>query len=347
MDFGLLFAFENPQPWQVSSAQLCRSMVNQAVLAEELGYDHIWTAEHHGTDDYFPSQFPLLAAMSTQTSRIRLGTYIVILPLYHPLQVAEEAATLDALSDGRFDLGVGQDYVVDDYAAYNIPRKQRPSRMEDGLAIITGLWTQENFSYEVKHFTIGPISLRPRPVQAKPALWVAGLTPKSIDRVARYGSHFAGAGSAQANQLYEDSLRRRGHDPKDSNKAALRLVYRSDTRERAWKECAPHVRHRMAVYTQKLDEAGDIQVPGGYFGVDPLPPAEELGQAPGLHFFGAPPIIGTPDDAIKEIARSQEEAGVTHLVMWMQIGGIDPRRAEHSMRLFAKEVMPHFEAEEG
>ena len=168
MDFGLLFAFENPRPWQVSSAQLCRSMVRQAVLAEELGYNHIWTAEHHGTDDYFPAQFPLLATLATQTSRIRLGTYIVILPLYHPLQVAEEAATLDALSDGRFDLGLGQGYVVDEYAAYNIPRSQRPARMEDGLAIITGLWTQEEFTYAGKHFTVGPISLRPGP--CKPPL---------------------------------------------------------------------------------------------------------------------------------------------------------------------------------
>ena len=345
MDFGLLFAFENPHPWQVSSAPLCRSMVNQAILAEELGYDHIWTAEHHGTHDYFPSSFPLLAAMTTQTSRIRLGTYIVILPLYHPLQVAEEAATLDALSDGRFDLGMGQGYVVDEYAAYNIPRQQRSTRMEEGLAIIQGLWTQETFSYTGKHFTIGPISLRPRPVQARPPLWVAGLTPKSIDRVARYACHFAGAGSTATNQLYADSLRRHGHDPADFNTAALRLVYLSDTREQAWAECAPHVRHRMAVYTQKLDEAGDFTLPGGYFGVDPLPPADALGKAQGLHFFGAPPIIGTPDDAIRELTRSQQEAGVTHLVLWMQIGGIDPRRAEHSMRLFAKEVMPHFAGE--
>jgi alkanesulfonate monooxygenase SsuD/methylene tetrahydromethanopterin reductase-like flavin-dependent oxidoreductase (luciferase family) len=103
----------------------------------------------------------------------------------------------------------------------------------------------------------------------------------------------------------------------------------------------------MAVYTQKLDQAGDFQIPGGYFGVQPLPPAKELGTAQGLHFFGAPPIIGTPEDAIREITRSQQEAGVTHLVMWMQIGGIDPRRAEHSMRLFATEVMPHFAAQEG
>ena len=77
-------------------------------------------------------------------------------------------------------------------------------------------------------------------------------------------------------------------------------------------------------------------------GVDPLPPPEGLRTAQGLHFFGAPFIIGTPEDAIKEILRSREEAGVTHLVTWMQIGGIDPRRAEYSMRLFAKEVISHF-----
>lgn len=342
MNFGLILTGENPRPWQVAPAELCRRVIKQAVLAEELGYDSVWTAEHHGTDEYLPAQFPLLAAIAARTSRVRLGTYIVILPLYHPLQVAEEAATLDALSDGRFDLGLGQGYVVDEYAAYGISRRERPSRMEEGLTIISGLWTQETFSFAGKHFHVAPFSLRPRPVQLRPPLWVAGLTEKSIDRVARHGCHFAGAGAAAAYRLYDASLRRHGRDPKDFYKAALRLVYLADTRERAWEECAPHVRHRMAVYTEKLSEAGDVKWQGGYFGVDPLPPPERLRTAPGLHFFGAPLIVGTPEDAIKEITRSQRETGVTHLVMWMQIGGIDPRRAEHSMQLFAREVIPHF-----
>jgi len=342
MNFGLILTGENPKPWQVSSAQLYRSMVQQAVLAEELGYDSVWTAEHHGTDEYWPSQFPVLAAIAARTSRIRVGTYIVILPLYHPLQIAEEAATLDALSDGRFDLGVGQGYVIEEYAAYGVSRRERPSRMEEGLTIIRGLWTQETFSFDGKHFKIASISLRPKPVQAHLPIWVAGLTEKSIDRVARHGCHFAGAGNAMANQLYDASLRRHGHDPKNFHKAALRAVYVSDTRERAWEEYTPHLRHRMAVYNEKIGEAGDFKWQGGYFGVDPLPPAEKFGTTPGLHFFGAPLIIGTPEDVIKEIERSRAESGTTHLVMWMQIGGIDPRRAEHSMKLFAKEVMPHF-----
>ena len=344
MNFGLILTGENPQPWQVPSAQLYRSMLNQAVLAEELGYDSVWTAEHHGTDEYWPAQFPVLAAIAARTSCIRIGTYIVILPLYHPLQVAEEAATLDALSDGRFDLGVGQGYVVEEYAAYGISRRERPSRMEEGLTILRGLWEQETFSFEGKHFKVAPFSLRPRPVQPRLPIWVAGRTEKAIDRAARHGCHLAGAGSATAAQLYDASLRRHGRDPKDFYRATLRLVYLADTRERAWEECAPHVLHRMKVYTEKLNEAGDDRRAGtdGYFGVDPLPPPEGLRTAQGLQFFGAPLIIGTPEDAIQEITRSREEADVTHLVMWMQIGGIDLRRAEHSMRLFAKEVIPHF-----
>jgi alkanesulfonate monooxygenase SsuD/methylene tetrahydromethanopterin reductase-like flavin-dependent oxidoreductase (luciferase family) len=344
MNFGLILTGENPQPWQVPSAQLYRSMLNQAVLAEELGYDSVWTAEHHGTDEYWPAQFPVLAAIAARTRRIRMGTYIVILPLYHPLQVAEEAATLDALSDGRFDLGIGQGYVVDEYAAFGISRQERPSRMEEGLAIIRGVWEQESFAFEGKRFKVAPFSLRPRPVQLRLPIWVAGRTEKAVDRAARHGCHLAGAGSPAAVQLYDACLRRHGHDPKDFYRATLRLVYLSDTRERAWEECAPHALHRMKIYTDKLNEAGDDRQTGtgGYFGVHPLPPPEKLRTAQGLHFFGAPLIVGTPEDAIQEITRSREEAGITHLVMWMQIGGIDPRRAEYSMRLFAKEVISHF-----
>ncbi|MGE4096489.1 MAG: LLM class flavin-dependent oxidoreductase, partial [Candidatus Binatia bacterium] len=215
-----------------------------------------------------------------------------------------------------------------------------PRRMEEGLAILRGVWENDSFSYDGKHFTVAPFSLRPKPVQKRLPIWVAGLTEKSIDRAARYGCHFAGAGAAVGMQMYDASLRKHGHDPKDFHKGALRMVHIAETRERAWEEAAPHVRHQLAVYTKKLDEAGDFQWQGGYFGVAPLPPPEQLATAPGLHFFGAPFIIGSPEDAIKEIERSHAETGTTHLVMWMQIGGMDPRLTEHSMRLFAKEVIP-------
>ena len=342
MNFGLILSGGNPLPWQVAAPRHYQSLLNQAVLAEDLGYDSVWTAEHHGTDEYFSAQFPILAAIAARTRRIRIGTYIVILPLYHPLHVAEQAATLDALSDGRFDLGLGQGYVVSEYAAFDVPRKERPKRMEEGLAIIKGVWEQETFEFSGKHFKVAPFSLRPKPVQPRLPIWVAGLTEKSIDRAARYGCHFAGAGAAAGAQMYDAALRRHGHDPKNFSKAALRMVHIAETRERAWAEAAPHMHHQMSVYTKNLDDAGDFKWQGGYFGAHPLPPPEKLSTTPGLHFFGAPFIIGTPDEAITEIERSRAESGTTHLVMWMQIGGMDPRLTEHSMHLFAKEVIPHF-----
>ena len=231
MDFGIILSFANPKPWQVPAARLCEALVNQAVLAEELGYDHVWTAEHHGTDEYYPALFPLLAAMAARTKHIRLGTYIVILPLHHPLQVAEQAVTLDALSDGRFDLGVGQGNFVGDFEAFNIPRRERPSRMEEGLAIIKGLWEQETFSFEGKHFKIPSFSLRPRPVQTRPPLWAAATTEKAIERVARYGCHLAGTGAGF--EYYKERLRYHGHDPQDRHTGTLRFVHVADKRSYA------------------------------------------------------------------------------------------------------------------
>ena len=154
MDFGLIFLGANPERWHIPPARHVATMIELAELAEELGFDHIWSAGHPATDMYYPAQFPLLAAIATRTKRIRIGTYIVPLPLYHPLQVAEEAVTLDALSDGRFDLGLGVGNFNKDFECYNVPKSERGARMEEGLSIITGLWTQEKFSFKGKHFEI-------------------------------------------------------------------------------------------------------------------------------------------------------------------------------------------------
>ena len=92
MDFGLLLPFRNPKQWEVPFPQLYQEHIEQAIRAEELGYDHIWTTEHHFADDaWSPSLLPILSAMAMKTSRIRLGTYIIILPLHNPVRVAEDA----------------------------------------------------------------------------------------------------------------------------------------------------------------------------------------------------------------------------------------------------------------
>lgn len=343
MKFDLIMTGGNPEPYQVPAARFFNTTIELAELAEQLGYNGVWTAEHHFSDGYFSQQIPVLAAIAARTRRIQVGTYIVVLPLHHPIEVAEQAATLDAISEGRFQLGLGQGYYVDEYDAFGIPHRQRPSRIEEGLAVIRGLWENREFGFDGKRYQFQPVALRPRPTTERLPTWVAALAPSAIDRAARFGCHLAGAGSPEVIALYEERLRAHGYDPADFHKGTLRMVHIAETREQAWQNAARHIHEILDTYNRKLGEAGVPAPPGGFFGVDPLPAPEQLADAKDLHFYGAPMIVGTPEDAIRELESSAAASSVTHQIMWMQIGGLDPRLTEHSMRLFAREVMPRFE----
>ena len=342
MDFGVALTFSNPKN-QFSPRHLFDSQVKQAVLAEELGYDHIWMAQHHGTTMYYPAPFPVLGAIAAKTHRIRIGTYIIIMPIQHPLDVAENAAVLDVLSGGRFDLGLGLGNFNIDFDAYGISKRERASRMEESLAIIKGLWTQENFSFKGKHYNIAPITMNPRPVQKRPPLWVAATAEKAFDRAARYECHLAG-GSGFGVEYYESRLRENGHDPKCFYKSILQLVHLAETREQAWKEAAPSVLEWLNYYQSELDLSGDLQhianLPGGYFGVKPLPKVDDLAAMQRLTFFGNPFLIGDAQDAINWVENSKQR-GFTHCVLGMQ-SAIEPELAEKSIRIFAKDVLPHY-----
>jgi alkanesulfonate monooxygenase SsuD/methylene tetrahydromethanopterin reductase-like flavin-dependent oxidoreductase (luciferase family) len=315
------------------------------VLAEELGFDHVWSAGHPATDMYYPAQFPLLAAMSQRTTRIRLGTYIIALPLYHPLQIAEEAVTLDALSNGRFDLGLGVGNFNQDFECYNVPKSERGARMEEGLEIITGLWTQDKFSFDGKHFKIPEMTLYPRPVQKDPPLWIAATVPAAFDRAARFKAHLAGTGTGF--DYYEECLKNHGHNPDDYYKGILEICHVAETHDDAWRAAGPGIQHFLKYYEARFSEHQDLRslkdiLGGTYFGVDPVPDdPQELRQVENLSFLGSPIVIGTPEDAIKDVERSIE-AGVTHTVMQLDLAGMDRKLIERSMRLYASEVIPRF-----
>ena len=108
MDIGILPEFRNPTQWAIPIEQVYREGIEKAVAAERLGFDHFWTSEHHfAVDSWSPSLLTILAAAAARTERIRLGTFIIILPFHQPWRVAEDAASVDLISGGRLDLGVG------------------------------------------------------------------------------------------------------------------------------------------------------------------------------------------------------------------------------------------------
>ena len=132
--------------------ELYRDCLETAVLAEELGWDQLWMPEHHASDLWAPSPLALLTAIAARTSQIRLGTYVVLLGLHHPLRMAEDIATVDLVSNGRFDFAVGGGGQQAECDLFGIPTAETFGRTYESLTIIERCFTEDHFSHHGKYF---------------------------------------------------------------------------------------------------------------------------------------------------------------------------------------------------
>lgn len=351
MDIGLLFPFRNPPQWRKPFAQFYAEQLRQTQVAEQLGYDTIWLTEHHFAEDgYSPSLLPIASAIATMTSRVRIGTYLLLLPLHNALRVAEDAATVDLISNGRFDLGVGQGYAVGEFEAYGIERKHRGSLIEEGVEVIRGLWSQDGFSYQGKHYNFKNITMVPKPAQSPAPIWIGAGAPKAVERAARLGCHYLGMSSPNSQQIYDAALRANGRDPKDFNAAQLRFAYVAPTHDQAWEDAGAHLHYMLSWYGRWLSEANDFP---GAAQMANTPSIAELRALSQKNFTGdtdSPyasslnaPIVGTPEQVAREINTMTRSMRTTHLVLGMHLPGLDPAKSQRSMELFAKEVRPALE----
>jgi alkanesulfonate monooxygenase SsuD/methylene tetrahydromethanopterin reductase-like flavin-dependent oxidoreductase (luciferase family) len=336
MDIGLLFPFRNPPQWRKPFPQFYAEQLRQTQVAEALGYDTIWLTEHHFAEDgYSPSLLPIAGAIAGMTSRVRIGTFLLLLPLHNAVRVAEDAATVDIIANGRFDLGLGQGYSPSEFEGYGIPRKERASRMEEGIEVIRGMWTQDPFSYQGKHYNLKNISMVPKPAQTPhPPLWIGASQPKAIERAARLGCHFLGGGDSASQSVYDAALRTHGRDPKDYHAAQLRWAYVAPTYEQAWNDVQDHLHYMLTWYGRWVAEAKDF---AGAEKLAQLPPATEFRNVT-EQLIGRP-IVGTPEQVGRQIETMTQRIRTTHLVMGMHLPGLDPAKSQRSMELFAKELL--------
>ncbi len=121
--------------------------IRECERAEAAGFDSVWLGEHHASGTLYPTPLIALAAIAARTRRIRLGTAVLLLPLYHPLAIAEEAAMVDAISGGRLILGVGAGYAPEEFAAFDVPLKERGSRRDEAVPLIQRLWSEDKVSH--------------------------------------------------------------------------------------------------------------------------------------------------------------------------------------------------------
>ena len=200
----------SPQPMH----EIYRDFLEEAVLAEELGFNAVWASEHHFSPDaWSPSPVPFLAAVAARTRRIRIGTYVLLLPLHNPVRIAEDFAVLDNISGGRVDLPVGVGSATEEFHIFGVPFGERLGRMFEGLTVIERCFTGKKFSHQGKYYDFSDVHMTtPTVQQPGPPIWVASMGEQSVRRTARRGYHLA-AGAGRGHALYEQQLREHGHDP--------------------------------------------------------------------------------------------------------------------------------------
>ena len=164
MNFGAFLLM--PSPRALPHAEIYARGLEIAQAAEDMGYDGVWLAEHHFSNYGYLSQ-PLIMAthLAAKTKRIRIGTAVVVLPLHNPLMVAEEAATIDLLSEGRFDLGLGRGYQQYEFQRLGFDLKDSRSRWEEAIEIVTRAFTEDSFSFQGEHFSFPETTVLPKPYQ--------------------------------------------------------------------------------------------------------------------------------------------------------------------------------------
>ncbi len=335
MKFGITYSIQSlTGEW----TSICRTVLDQVELADALGFDYALVSEHHLVEDngYFPSPLTVLAAFAARTQRIGLATGILLLPLYHPMVIAEAVAVVDNLSGGRLTLGVGMGYRPEEFAAFNVPIEERAARMEESLILLERLLRERDVTFDGRFFPMNGVTLMPRPVQRpRPRLWAAAKVPKAIRRTARltdgwYIDPVTAFGLiVKRAPVFREAWEQAGKAGSLPDIILRREAFVAETDEEAWEAAREGVLYLYGEYLNwgHLTDDDGTPIPAGERGLDAL-----------RNRF----LIGSPETVTKRIQEHAEALGNTHLVVRMQFPGTDPEKVERSLRLFAQEVIPNF-----
>jgi alkanesulfonate monooxygenase SsuD/methylene tetrahydromethanopterin reductase-like flavin-dependent oxidoreductase (luciferase family) len=245
--FGLWYDFRNPAQWRQPFERLYDGVIEQVQWAEQRGFGSMWLTEHHFCDDgYTPSPLVLAGAIARQTEHLRVGMNLMLLPLHDPVRLAEDAATVSLLSEGRFALGVGLGYRELEFEAFERELKYRPSLMEEGVEVIRRAWRGDSIATGGKHFDYPDLKVSPRPERPLPLL-MGGMVPKAIQRIARIGDGFLSTQNAHQAD-YIEALEALGRDPAEGRIYAGQWAIIDDDPERTWAHIGEHALYQLNMY---------------------------------------------------------------------------------------------------
>jgi alkanesulfonate monooxygenase SsuD/methylene tetrahydromethanopterin reductase-like flavin-dependent oxidoreductase (luciferase family) len=324
----------HPRP----SQDLYREHLEESVLAEELGFDAVWASEHHFAEDAWnPSPITFLAAVAARTARVRIGTYVLLVPFHNPVRVAEDIAVLDNISGGRVDLPVGVGSAAEEFRTFGIPFNERLGRTFEALRIIERCFAGEEFSHKGKYYEFPNVRMTTTPVQRPgPPIWVASMGDQSVAWTARRGYHLA-AGAGRGHAKYEELLRQFGHDRSKCQVASIPIrLHLAETREKAWDEAEAGLRQVLHFYRTRVDLQSATSAAGV---LDRLPPVGGFRNVPGIGHRSTPFIVGTPDEVSRALEAYRDKR-LSHLSLNFHQPGMETTAVRRSMEMFARELMP-------
>lgn len=345
MDFGIFLEFQ-PRPGQGEGETLAEGL-DLVDAAEAWGLDAAWLAEFHFSPQRSVLASPIVVAgaIAGRTRRIRIGMAVYVLPLNHPLRIAEEVATLDQVSGGRLELGVGRSGFTGFYRGYAVPYAQSRGRFEETLAVLQKAWTGEPFSHRGEFFAFEDVTVCPRPRQRPhPPLRMAATTGETFARVGRRGLPIfvglRGDGTAELRrnlEAYRAAWRGAGHPGGGS--VYLRVPVFAAGSERAARDGA---RESLTYYFERQSRllATDAERHGGG---DRAAMAARLAQLDYDTILRTRVAVGSPAGLTEHLGALQAELGLDGIVAEPNAGGLlAPEQVRESVRLIAEEVLPRF-----
>ncbi len=325
---GYQLDFRNPGSRRKSS-DLYAAMLSQVEAAEALGLDSIWLTEHHFTDDgYLPSMMPAAAAIAARTRRVTIGTFVLLAPFQHPLKLAEDAAVVDVISNGRLRLGIGLGYRQEEFDGFGVPRAERFGRTIETAEILKRAWSGERFDFDGKYFKLRDVRVLPTPA-SRPypeLLWGAGA-PAGIRRAAKLDMGFACVGGQREIEIYREEMRKLGKDPARYSVVNSRVVYIADSEEDAWRDTREALMYQAELYGKWLSAAAGTSDTSRVL-IRPDP--ERLKRTS---------VLGPPDLVIRKLTDIFARTPMTELIIAMQLPGLDPGKAMRSLERFGREVL--------
>ena len=313
MKFGVgLFSMQTHKDLGYSHAELYRNSLEHVRLAEAVNFDSVWLSEHHFLEDgYCSSPLGMAAAMAAVTERVRIGTGVLILTLHNPVRVAEDAATVDLISGGRFDLGVAIGYRKEEFEGFGLSMKQRPSRIEEGLEIIEKCWDDGPFSYEGERFSFRDIDVTPKPVQRPIPIYIGAFEEPAVRRAGRLGYPLLiGPGRTVPMIMdtlgwYDDEAEKAGHDPSGVEHVLLRETYVDESAQQA---LAGGTEYIINMYRFYLSLGVKIVIRGKNITSPDDPFFEYMAED---RF-----MIGTPEHCAEEVRKYAERTGIRNNLQW-------------------------------